>query len=207
MNESCIEDIHDPIVDFIIEEDQVIGIRKSGKIEEIPYTLKDKEDLIKYLQQKCLYYYQSSYSSNKKWAIFSGVNLALNIGFVTALIMIKANPFINGLCAGWCVFSTPYFMNNMKDSKKKMKEIEEKILLLDSEEPNNQEEKIKELTLSDQKTKAQELSIEPPTEETISKTDPMNTALENNGDTLQSGYGYSTSPAEKPMTLSRKRTY
>lgn len=208
MNESCTEDIHDPIVNFRMEENQIIGIRKSGKNDIIPFDSDTKEDWINYVKKQCLSYYKERISHFKISAICSGIMLASDIFFLGTMptSLPRIFPLLLASCGAYFVFSIAYNMDRMKDSKKKMKEIEEKILLLNSEETKNQEERLKELTRSEANARTQELSIDPPTEETVSKTDPMNTTLENNGYALQSGRD-SSSQNEKPLSLTRKKIF
>ena len=211
------EDSKTFILNYRVEDNQIIVNLASGENYVIPYTLENGKNLLERMKTQVLSSsefetkQEKRFSSAWKWAIWSGTMLAFN-----AIMLATGNtavPVVSGICAGWFVFDTTYRIYSMVDSKRKIKDINKNRMFLNNEELLNQKVKSNQNILSDTDKKTKELVSTTPEDKPVFSLNNMDEIryeelkkiLENIKRDEQFGFDYSSAQEEKPMVLTKKR--
>ena len=211
------EDSKTFILNYKIEDNQIIVNLACKKECIIPYSLVNEKELLKLMKEQVLdskafkSKQEKRFSVSWKYAIWSGVMLVFNA--VMLATGSSSLPIAHGLCAGCFVFDATYRVYSMIDSKKKIKDVNKNIMFLNNEELLNRKVKSNQNILSNTNTKIKELVASTPEDaqvfslNTIDKIkyEDLKTIIENIKRDEQFGFEYSSTEEEKPIVLTKKK--
>lgn len=211
------EDSKTFILNYKIEDNQIIVNLASGEEYIIPYSLENEKKLLEQMKEQVIdsdvfkSKQEKRFSVAWKWAIWSGAMLVFNA--VALATGSSSLPIVNGICAGWFVFDTTYRVYSMIDSKKKIKDVNKNRMFLNNEELLNEKVKSNQNILSNTNTKTKELVASTPEDAQVFSLNTMDkikyqelkTILENIKRDEQFGFEYSSTEEEKPMVLTKKK--
>lgn len=211
------EDSKTFILNYKIEDNQIIVNLASGEEYIIPYSLENEKKLLEQMKEQVIdsdvfkSKQEKKFSVAWKWAIWSGTMLVFNA--VVLATGSSSLPIVNGICAGWFVFDTTYRVYSMIDSKKKIKDVNKNRMFLNNEELLNEKVKSNQNILSNTNTKTKELVASTPEDAQVFSLNTMDkikyqelkTILENIKRDEQFGFEYSSTEEEKPMVLTKKK--
>ena len=211
------EDSKTFILNYKIEDNQIIVNLACKKECIIPYSLVNEKELLKLMKEQVLdskafkSKQEKRFSASWKYAIWSGVMLVFNA--VMLATGSSSLPIAHGLCAGYFIFDATYRVYSMIDSKKKIKDVNKNIMFLNNEELLNRKVKSNQNILSNTNTKIKELVASTPEDaqvfslNTIDKIkyEDLKTIIENIKRDEQFGFEYSSTEEEKPMVLTKKK--
>ena len=211
------EDSKTFILNYKIEDNQIIVNLASGEEYIIPYSLENEKKLLEQMKEQVIdsdvfkSKQEKRFSVAWKWAIWSGAMLVFNA--VVLATGSSSLPIVNGICAGWFVFDTTYRVYSMIDSKKKIKDVNKNRMFLNNEELLNEKVKSNQNILSNTNTKTKELVASTPEDAQVFSLNTMDkikyqelkTILENIKRDEQFGFEYSSTEEEKPMVLTKKK--
>lgn len=205
------------ILNYKIEDNQIIVNLASGEEYIIPYSLKNEKKLLEQMKEQVLdsnlfkSKQEKRFSVAWKFAIWSSAMVVFN-----AIVLATGRsslPILSGLCAGWFVFDTIYRVYSMIDSKKKIKDVNKNRMFLNNEELLNEKVKSNQNILSNTNTKTKKLVASTPEDAQVFSLNTMDkikyqelkTILENIKRDEQFGFEYSFTEEEKPMVLTKKK--
>lgn len=211
------EDSKTFILNYKIEDNQIIVNLASGEEYIIPYSLENEKKLLEQMKEQVLdsdvfkSKQEKRFSVAWKWAIWSSAMLVFNA--VVLATGSSSLPIVSGLCAGWFVFDITYRVYSMIDSKKKIKDVNKNRMFLNNEELLNEKVKSNQNILSNTNTKTKEFVASTPEDAQVFSLNTMDkikyqelkTILENIKRDEQFGFEYSSTKEEKPMVLTKKR--
>lgn len=211
------EDSKTFILNYKIEDNQIIVNLACKKERIIPYSLVNEKELLKLMKEQVLdskafkSKQEKRFSASWKYAIWSGVMLVFNA--VMLATGSSSLPIAHGLCAGYFIFDATYRVYSMIDSKKKIKDVNKNIMFLNNEELLNRKVKSNQNILSNTNTKIKELVASTPEDaqvfslNTIDKIkyEDLKTIIENIKRDEQFGFEYSSTEEEKPIVLTKKK--
>ena len=210
------EDSKTFILNYKIEDNQIIVNLASGEEYVIPYSLENEKNLLNRMKEQVLNSVEFEceqkrrFSAAWKWTIFSSAMLALNA--VSLATGNSLTPIVSIICSGWFVIDITYNIYRMIDSKKKIEDVNKNRMFLKNKELLNERVKSNQNILSNTNTKTKELVASTPKDEQVFSLNTMDkikyqelkTILENIKRDEQFGFEYSSTPEKKPMELTKK---
>jgi len=213
------------ILNYKIEDNQIIVNLASGEEYIIPYSLKNEKKLLALMKEQVLVSdvfkskQEKRFSGACKWVIWNSAMFVAIEVFYAVLLATGSSPLpivsgiVNGIYVGVYVFNTTCRVYSMIDSKKKIKDVNKNRMFLNNEELLNEKVKSNQNILSNTNAKTKELVSSTPEDAQVFSLNTMDkikyqelkTILENIKRDVQFGFEYSSTEEEKPMVLTKKK--
>lgn len=205
------------ILNYKVEDNQIIANLASGEDYVIPYTLENEKNLLERMKKQVLNsneflsQQEKRFSFSWKWALVCGVVLAFN-----SIFLVTGNsvaPVVTGMVCSYFAFDITFRIYSMVDSKRKIKDICKNKMFLNNEELLNQKVKSHQNILSNTDKKTKELVSSTPENKPVFslnnmdeiKYDELKKIIENIKRDEQFAFDYSSTQEKKPMVLTKKK--
>lgn len=208
------EDSKTFILNYKVEDNQIIVNLASRENYVIPYTLENEKILLERMKTQVLNSREFEYEQKKIFYLYMILATYCGIALPIFVIGDTTIPFLDVIGAGLSAFSTIYGVYKMIDIKRKIKDINKNKMFLNNEEILNEKVRSNQNILSNTDTKTKKLVSSTPEDKPIFSLNNMDKIkykelikiLENIRRDEQFGFDYSSTPEDKPMVLTKKMT-